>query len=243
MNAIKAGIITAALGTAASAVTYLDDTVAEGCDQPSVSYHEFRKQVRTGDLILCSSTLITSFTRIWTQSLWSHVGMAYFDDNDTLYEWSSHNKTESITNSMNIVRGGPQLVAMERLAAESGTVFWQPVTLNDEQRARISNVVRLLAYRLKFSSNVEMLTYAGGPFARWFAGYGGGMACPHVVAATYGAIGALELDRDLATYTPEMLSETGDAKWLVPTGTTKMVVGYDSTSLINLPKKISIHTC
>lgn len=163
--------------------------------------------------------------------------MAYYSSAGGLYEWSSHNETESITNSMNVVCGGPQLVPMESLAAESGTVFWRPVALSDEQRAGIHSVVKQLAYRLKFSSSVEFLSYIGWPFSEVFAGYGGGLACPHVTAATYAAVKALEIDRNLALYTPETLSETGDARWLVGTGTTSMVVGFDSSSLVYLPKK------
>jgi len=137
---------------------------------------------------------------------------------------------------LGVVMGGPQLVPMEVLVAYSGTVFWRSVEIDETQRqVGIGKVVDQMAYKLKFSSNIEFLSYIGWPFSSLFEGYGGGMACPHVVAATYGAIGALNLDRNMTLYTPESLSDTGDAKWLVPVGLTNMVVGFDATSLIKLP--------
>jgi hypothetical protein len=231
---LRASLVTLALGSAAQAITYLDDKMGDGWDVPSISYRDFMAQVQTGDLILTSSTSITSMTRMWTHSLWSHVGMVYRDDK--LYEWSAHNESESMTNSRGVVCGGPQLVPLENLVAESGTVFWRRVNMTTEQRANINDVVDRLAYKLQFSDNVEFLSYLGWPFSRIFAGYGGGMACPHVVAATYMAVGVMNLDRDISIYTPESFSDTGDAKWNVPVGLTNMVVGFDTTSLVHLPR-------
>ena len=226
-----------AIAGLARTITYLDDSIGEGEQVESVPFSEFRQRVRTGDMLLTSSTEITSMTRMYTQSLWSHIGIACFapSNNNRLYEWSSHNETENIGNSWGIVCGGPQLVPVENLAAESGTIFWRPMGLKDKQRLGIRDVVQGMAYRSHFSDAAELLVYLGWPFTTIFAGYGGGMACPHVVAATYAAVGALELDRDVSVYTPEMLSDSGDAKWLEPTGRTKMVVGYDSSSLVLLP--------
>lgn len=233
---IGGSLITMALGTAAEAITYLDDSMGEGWDVPSVTYRDFITNVKTGDLILTSSTQITSPTRIITKSLWSHVGIAYFDENNSLYEWSSHIESEGIDNSIGTVCGGPQLVPMERLAVESGTIFWRPVHTIDAERIRA--VVRQFAYKLRFSAKLEFFAYAGWPFSKIFAGHGGGMACPHIVAATYAGSGELELDRDLSLYTPESFSDTGDAKWNVAVGQTRMVVGFDATSLVRLPLPI-----
>lgn len=225
-----------ALGEAIQTLTYLDDHIAEGWDVPkSVPYREFAGLVRTGDLILTSSTSITSMTRMFTKSLWSHVGMAYVGGDGRLFEWSSHNGSENIDNSAGVVCGGPQLVPMERLAAESGTVFWRPVRMTDAQRDAVPAVVEKFAYRLRFSDNVEFLSYLGWPFSKIFAGYGGGMACPHIVASTYASVGALMLDRDISLYTPESFSDTGDARWIVPVGITSMVMGFDATRLVRLP--------
>lgn len=226
-----------ALGEAVQALTYLDDKIGEGWDvTKSVPYRDFKANVKTGDLLLQSSTSITSMTRMWTRSLWSHVGMAYIDEQSgILYEWSAHNESEGVSNSLGVVCGGPQLVPLERMAAESGTVFWKPVRMSEFQRHGIGSVVGNLAYKLKFSDNVEFLSYLGWPFSKIFAGYGGGMACPHTVAATYTAVGVITLDRDISLYTPESFSDSGDAKWNVPVGLTNMVVGFDATSLVRLP--------
>lgn len=233
-----AAVLTA---TAARYISYLDDGIADGDDVPlSVPYSEFERDALDGDLLLTSSTEITSMTRMYTHSLWSHVGVLYrAPPSGIICEWSAHNESENIGNTAEFVCGGPQLVPVENLVAVSGTVFWKPaLLLSANQRAGIASVVRQLAYKLRFSSNVEFLAYAGWPFSSLLAGYGGGLACPHVVAATYAAIGALELDRNLALYTPENFSDTGDAKWVSRDmfGATRMVVGYDSTRLIKLPR-------
>jgi hypothetical protein len=235
---LPASIITVALGKIAESITYLDDSIGEGWDVHSVPYSEFKSKVKTGDLILTSSTSIMSITRLWTKSLWSHTGIAYIRKKDgKLYEWSSHNEKEKIANTLGVVCGGPQLVQMDQLAAENGTIYWRPVNMEDKQRDAIDKVITDFAYKLHFSDGLELLSYAGWPFSKIFAGYGGGMACTHIVAATYTAIGVMNLDRDISLYTPESFSDSGDAKWNVSVGLTKMVVGYDTSRLVNLPKK------
>jgi hypothetical protein len=239
MAVAAAAIVAASVGRIAQAISYLDDGIGEGDDvQLSVPYSEFEREARDGDLLLTSSTEITSMTRMVTSSLWSHTGMVY-RVGDVICEWSAHNESEEIGNTIGIPSGGPQLVPVENLVAVSGTVFWRPaLALSDAQRAGVGSVVRQLAYKLRFSDSIEFLAYAGWPFSKIFAGYGGGMACPHVVAATYAAIGALDLDRNLALYTPESFSESGDALWKPRDlfGGIRMVVGYDATRLIRLPR-------
>ena len=236
--------LAAAVGGLARTATYLDDGIGEGDDvQLSVPYSEFEREARDGDLLLTSSTLITSMARMVTRSLWSHSGMVYRAPlpgcgDDIICEWSAHNISEEIGNTVGVACGGPQLVPVENLVAESGTVFWRPaLALSHEQRCGVGHVVSQLAYKLRFSSSIEFLAYAGWPFSKIFAGYGGGMACPHVVAATYAAIGALYLDRNIALFTPDSFSETGDAKWIPQDlfGATRMVVGYDARRLVRLP--------
>lgn len=239
-----AALVAASIGHVASRLSYLDDGIGEGDDvQLSVPYSEFYQYARDGDLLLTSSTCITSLTRMVTRSLWSHVGIVYRAPLDTgkdlICEWSAHNSSEMITNTSGRVCGGPQLVPLEHLVAESGTVFWRPaLALSEFQRSRVAGIVQQLAYKIRFSSGLEFLAYAGWPFSEIFAGYGGGMNCTHIVAATYAAMGALELDRNLALYTPESLSETGDAQWRPHDlfGAARMVVGYNATSLIKLPQ-------
>ena len=228
-------LVALALGKVALKLTYLEDSFGEGFGAGSISYKDFAGLVRSGDLILTSSTLVTSMNRMMTGSLWSHVGTAYIANDGRIYEWSAHNSNEVMDNSNGTACGGPQLVPLDRLVAESGTAFWRPVRMSEEQRAGIEPIVKKLAYKLPFSDNVEFLSYLGWPFSRMFAGYGGGMACPHIVAATYAAIGAIELDRDVSLFTPESFAETGDVKWNVPVGQTSMVVGFDATRLVNIP--------
>ena len=235
------GLGTFAIGALMNALAYMDDCIGEGLDVKSVPYREFADNVSTGDLIFTSSTSNTSITRMITHSLWSHVGIAYHDHNGRLYEWSSHNEAEGITNSLGITYGGPQLIPMENLVAESGTIFWKQVRLTDAQRRTVRTTIKQYAYKLGFSSYVEFASYFAKPLASMFSGYKGGMACSHIVATTCAAAGAIEIDKDIAAYTPQCLSDTGDAKWLVPVGTTKMVVGFDATSLVALPQKIGAH--
>jgi hypothetical protein len=234
-NILRASLIVAVLGKIAGALTYLDDSMGEGWDVESVPYSQFSAEVKTGDLLLTSSTSVYSINRMMSNSLWSHVGMAYRGDDGIIYEWSAHNSVEDIDNSKGINWGGPQLVPLDHLVAESGTVFWRPVVLTEDQRSHIGMLVDKFAYKLPFSNYAEFLSYLGWPFSKFFAGYGGGMACPHIVALTYVSIGAIRLDRDISLYTPESLSDTGDAKWNAPVGITSMVVGFDATRLVRLP--------
>lgn len=233
MAYIMAGLGLAGLfvGKALGALTYLDDTV----DFDSVSYSDFYKHAKTGDLLLFSSTYVTSMTRMWTHSQWSHVGMVYRAPNDNrIYEWSAHNSNEEILNSKGSSCGGPQLVPLENVVAESGCVYWKPLALSAHQRDTVADIIKLYAYKIGFSSNVEFLSYVCKPLSKVFAGYGSGMACPHIVAATLQAMDAIEIDRNISLYIPEHFSDTGDVKWKVGTERTKMVVGYDINSLIRL---------
>ena len=63
-------LLTLALGSVVQSITYLDDSIGEGWDVPSVPYREFISKVKTGDILLSSSTSATSWTtRIYTRSL------------------------------------------------------------------------------------------------------------------------------------------------------------------------------
>lgn len=231
-----AALVALALGGLAQWATHYDDSVTE--DMNAVTYKDFVASVHTGDLLLTSSTEISSITRMFTNSLWSHCGIAYWEG-DRLYEWSAHNETEGLLNSRSEHgRGGPQLVPLEYLVSAAGSVFWRRVDMTEEQRGRVGEAVHKLGYSdIGFSMLPEFLVYLGIPFVSLFDGFGGGLACPHVVAATYAGAGCMDLRGPLSTYTPKSFSDVGDALWKVNVAPTKMVLGYDTTNLINIKLK------
>ena len=235
---IGGGLVALSLGNLVRLASHWEDDIVEDVD--TVSYKDFISCVKTGDLLLTSSTEISSITRAFTDSLWSHCGIAYwaFDpDSGTkaLYEWSSHCKEENVLNSRGVFgTGGPQLVPVEFLASMAGAVFWRRVDMDDAQRQCVQRAVDALAYKVRFSATSEFLVYCG---LSVFDGFGGGMACSHVVASTYGGGGVVDLKSNLSQYTPKSFSETGNAAWTVNVAPTKMVGGYDATTLIRLYQK------
>lgn len=239
---LSGGIVALGLGGLARWATHLEDSIIE--DIQSIPYRDFIKTVKTGDLILTSSTEITSMTRMVTNSLWSHCGIAYWGPDPrtgkrSLYEWSAHSDTEHVLNSKGEFDcSGPQLVPLEFLASLNGSVFWRRVDMTEEQRAFVDKAVEVMAYKIRFSTLAEFMVYLGKPFSSLCDGMGGGMACPHVVASTYIGSGVIDLDRNLSQYTPKSFSDIGDALWSVNVAPTKMVVGYDATSLVSLPARL-----
>lgn len=230
---ISGGLVAFGLGGLLRWTTHFEDDIVENIDD--ISYRDFVKEVKTGDLILTSSTELTSITRMFTNSLWSHCGIAYWGDDGKLYEWSAHSETEHVLNS----RGefdcsGAQLVPVEYLAALNGSVFWRRVDMKESQRSYVKKAIDAIAYKIRFSTLTEFMVYLGSPFAALFDGVGGGMACSHVVAATYIGAGVMDIDRKLSQYTPKSFSDIGDALWKVNTAPIKMVVGYDATTLVRL---------
>jgi hypothetical protein len=231
----RGGLIALTLGGLARWVTHLDDDAVT--DINTINYKTFINTVNTGDLLLTSSTEVSSPTRNYTNSLWSHCGIAYWLDNK-LYEWSAHGESEQVLNSLGFEGySGPQLVPVDFLASLSGAVFWRKVGMSEVQRSFVGKAVAKLAYKLQFSSKREFLVYLGRPWVSMFDGVGDGMACPHVVAATYGGAGVIDIDRRLSQYTPKSFCDVGDAKYRVRVGPIKMVLGYDTTTLVNLDKK------
>lgn len=231
-------IIALILGGLSRWVTHMDDTIVE--DIQTVPFREFIKTVKTGDLILTSSTELSSMTRMVTNSLWSHCGIAYWNDDPKtgerkLYEWSAHSENEHVLNSRGeFGSSGPQLVSLDFLVGLNGSVFWRRVDMSDEQRSNVAIAVEAMAYKIRFSSLTEFMVYLGKPFSSIYDGFGGGMACSHVVAATYIGCKVIDLDRNLSQYTPKSFSDIGDALWNVNVAPIKMVVGYDATSLVRL---------
>lgn len=238
------GLMAAALGGILKSVSYLgDDLDTPGGNRvESVSYAEFVKEARTGDLILTSCP--TSVSRIFTKSLWSHCGMVWRDASagGKLYEWSSHTEEEAVMNSNGgTPTGGSQLVPLEYLASDNGAIFWRQVGLDDGQVRKLDEFVGKFKYKLEFSSFPELLAYLGPVMAKFFNGYGTGMVCSHTVAATYMAVEALTNDRHLSQFCPETFAPTGDASWLVPVSeTVKMVVGFDTRELISIPRDFAL---
>ncbi len=56
-------------------------TIPELTSRPAVSYEEIRGSLRTGDIVFCSGTYFFSKAiRLFTKSVWSHVGIIYRDD-------------------------------------------------------------------------------------------------------------------------------------------------------------------
>lgn len=229
------GLLAMAVGGLGKAITYLGDDI----DSPngpvsSVSYTEFKRKAKTGDMIFTSCP--TSISRVFTKSMWSHCGMVWRDpETDEIYEWSSHMADEGLPNSSGEKFGGTQLVPLFHLAADNGTVYWRPIHLSSAQRKKVYEFVEKTKYKVEFSSYPEFAAYLGRIPAKLFNGFGTGMVCSHTVAATYLFADALALDRHLTQFAPETFSPSGDASWTVPVAPcVSMVVSYDMSELISL---------
>lgn len=223
------------LGKAAHRFTFMGEDIMAGGNVESVSYSTFRERAKTGDLVLTSSTAITSVSRMVTQSIWSHCGVVWQDRDGSLYEWSSHSEGEGVPNTIGRPFGGAQLVPLDYLASDNGTIYWRPIGLNAAQRKCVDKMVDEFKYGVKFSDTPEFLSYFGPIMAKAFNGFGAGMACSHLVATTYIAANAIALDRHITQYTPKTFSDSGDAEWLVEVSErVKMVVGFDTSRLISL---------
>lgn len=225
------GLAALAAGGLAYALSYSEDDVHVTTD--SVNYADFRKQCKTGDLILTSNTSLICLTRAWLHCTWSHCGILVKGTDGNLYEWSAHASFEGIKNTIDHPQGGAQLVSLDQLIADNGGIFWRQVALSKAKRKVIAKFVETMAYSVPFSELPQMLSFLGGPLSL-FSDYGIGMVCSHVTAATYLAAEAIALDRNITAYTPQSFSDDGDASWLVPTSPVKMVLGGDMSRLIKL---------
>ena len=238
---MEVGLLGAALmaygfGKVVDRFSYMGDDIVSGGEVETVSYAKFVAKARTGDLILTSSTAITSLSRVVTKSIWSHCGIVWKRPEDgVLFEWSSHNDAEGVPNTAGRPFAGAQLVPLDYLAADNGAIYWRAVELDKVQRSDVCAVVDRLKYRVGFSDTPEFLAYFGPVMARLFNGFGSGMACSHLVAATYMAANAMALDRHLTQFTPKTFSESGDAGWLVEVAPrVSMVVGFDTSRMVRL---------
>jgi hypothetical protein len=224
------------LGGLAHALTYhISDDLIETSE--TVAFSNFMEEVKTGDLILVSSNSISSVTRFVTRSIWTHCGVVIRGTDERLYEWSSHSAREEVPNTLGIIWDGAQITPLEHLASDYGALFWRQLLLKKWQRMRIAQVVNEMAYRVPFSEKPQFAAYAGGLLGEALKGYGEGLACSHMVATTYMAADAIALDRDLTMYVPDTFSDVGNANWLVPVSTTRMVVGFDTSNLVKLSSR------
>ena len=227
-----------AVGGIANSITYLgDDLDTSDALVETVPYSTFLKKARTGDLILTSCP--TSVSRIATKSLWSHCGILWRDPNtNIMYEWSAHMGDEKVMNTSGKYFDGCQLVPLDYLASDNGAIFWRQVSLDRQQRQKMDEFVDTIKYTVEFSQLPELLAYMGPTAGKIFNGFGTGMVCSHIVAATYMAVDAIANDRHLSQYSPETFSSTGDASWLVPVSSkANMVVGFDTSRLISFAKR------
>lgn len=228
------GLMAMAVGGLARGITYLgDDLDSSSGPAVSVSYATFQQRAKSGDLLLTSCP--TSISRVVTKSIWSHCGIVWRDPKtDAMYEWSSHMGNEGVMNTRGESFAGSQLVPLDYLAADNGTVFWRQVHLDRGQREKLNLFVEKMQYKIEFSSLPELMAYFGPVAAKIFNGFGTGMVCSHTVAATYMAIEALANDKHLSQYCPETFSPTGDASWLVPVSPhVNIVIGFDTSRLIS----------
>lgn len=224
-----------AVGGLGKAITYLGDDI----DSPngpvsSVSFTEFKKKARTGDMIFTACP--TSVSRVFTKSMWSHCGIVWRDPTtNDIYEWSSHMAGEGLPNTLKAKFGGAQLVPLYHLAADNGTVYWRPIYMTKEQRKKVNEYVEKMKYQVEFSAYPELAAYLGPIPAKIFNGFGTGMVCSHIVASTYLYADVLALDRHVTQFAPETFSPSGDASWNVPVCPhVSIVVSFDMSKLISL---------
>ena len=235
-KAIFGGSLTAVVvGSIAHAYTYINDSY----EPESVSYKRFVAESNTGDLILTSGTDILTVSRLVTRSMWTHCGILYIDNTTgRRYEWSSHSVREQVANTAGTPYGGAQLVPLDYLVADNGALYWRKLDITDEQRTEIRRVVRTMAYKVDFSSDPEFAAFMGGPFALAFNEFGSGVSCSHLVATTYMAANIITHDRNLTQNIPDSFSDAGDVDWLCTSvSPTKLVMGFDTSRLINLNLK------
>ena len=227
---MKAGVVSISLGVIAKIASSMIDY--DDGSMKSITFKDFKKSVKTGDLIITSSSNI--ITRTITSSQWTHCGIAYVASNGIIYEWSSHDGKESLYNSRGIQCNGSQLIPLDVLYATYGCIMWRSVNITGLESKLLCNFVRNAAYKFKFSDMTELTAYCGLPTN----GYGGGYACSHLVAATYATAGVIKLDRNISSYSPATFSDTGDCCWIRPESVapTRLIVGFDCSRMVTFKK-------
>lgn len=227
---IGGSLVTAVVGGIVNLLAHMmsDDPVTH-----SISFSEFKREARTGDLIIMSNQNL-SITRVGRRTMWTHVGILV-RNGDQLLEWSSHmNGEDELINTMGTQCGGTQLAMLDKMAAVYGCVYWKRVDLEDSQRRKLTRFINAIAYKTSFTNKEELLALVGRPFSTFFNGSSAGLACSHVVALTYMAADALGHDRHLTQYAPDSFAKPEGVDWLVPVGPVTMVVGFDTGSLVKL---------
>lgn len=230
------GVATLAVSGIAHLLSHLGDDLGA---MDSVSYHEFAARSRTGDLILTSNPSVLTISRVVTRSGWSHCGILVKDEaSGKFFEWSAHSSDEEVLNSRGTRGfGGAQLVPLEYLASDNGTVFWRPVPgMGEREREKLTKAIEALAYQVKFPDGAEFAAFLGGPFSSALNDLGEGMACSQLVALSYMAAGAIASDRNISQFSPSSFSaEEGDAAWLVtPSARAYMLSGFDTSGLLTI---------
>lgn len=215
-------------------LTRLED--AEESDKESVNYSEFREAVKTGDILLSSSTELNSVTRWVTGSPWSHCGLAYVDPKDgKIYEWSAHCEEEGLISRKGGCYGGAQLIEVNQLIATSGSLFWRPIDSSKSNRRKISRVIEAW-------DKTPSCFPSYGEFVIDFMMMGskscyGKLVCSQVVAATLASCDVIELTgKKLHKCVPMDFSEEGNSvSWNRTPSNTRCIVGCDSSQLVDLP--------
>ena len=198
----------------------------------SIPYRRFYEECDTGDLILATNFRSPSYTRIITNSNWSHCGIV-LKIKGRLYEWSSHTSDAKLVNSKGVRSyHGPQIVSLENIVSKYSCIYWRKINCNKEQKTKIEEIANTLAYKITYSKTAEFLTWFGNPFKYIFENYGSGMACSHIVAMTYIQVGIISPDRKLSQYIPKDFD--GDVLWKAPILPIKMVLGFDMKNLIKI---------
>lgn len=206
------------------------DNIGEGAEVYSSTFKNFRSKSKTGDLILTSATTLTSVTRFVTTSLYSHVGVIY-KKGTIIYEWSSHSTAEQLGNG-----SGTQLNRIEDIIANSGQIFWCPIEIDEEKARRIEEYIGASLQKMDFPSIFSFISYGKGPFSKLSDEMT--VNCAQLVALTYLAADAIEIDRYIGYYTPSSFVDGDNVKWRVNRSKkTYVIYGLNGKKKIDLKDK------
>ena len=215
-------------------LSYMEDDGSEGAIP--ISFGQFKRIAKSGDLIFTSSIHITStITRSFMGSQWSHCGMVYVGNDSTIYEWSSHRLGEGLRAYDGRVHDGPQLIPISNLAS---TIYFCPVKCD---HTKVANLIYKLS-RAEDMPFVDILGLMGCAFFMPSIDTGMGVTCAQMVALTYMACGLLVIDRPLTNYIPQSFSPIGgDAVWRCKVSPKLYVVFVDGRARkINLRRPFSL---
>lgn len=172
-----------------------------------MKYHEIRKELKTGDLVLFSgSGLVSNIIKAFTGSRWSHIGMVVMlQEYDFAVLWESTTLSKSKDLSTGSFKKGVQLAQLsDRINGYDGDIAFRLLNkkVSEYHENELMKFRRLVNSRKYETSYAELLKSAyDGPWGDNHEDLSS-LFCSELVAQAYKQMSLIDLAKPSNEYTP-----------------------------------------